>query len=327
MLYIKYIIRNITVQKWRITMKIAVLGAGAMGSIYGGHLSMNNDVYMIDKKEDLVEKISADGLKLYENDKDVVYHPKALLSSEGIGEVDLVIIFVKALYSRAALMENKAIIGDNTYVLTLQNGAGHEDIIEEFVPKERIIIGTTEDNGAILDNGYVRRGGKGKTNIGMLVEDKNGMLDKVKECFDGCGFDTHIYSNIQQLIWDKLFTNVSLSALTGVLQVPIGFIAEDEYAWNMTVTLIKEAMQVAKAMGLEFDEDEMIERVRNTSINSPEGRTSIYADLKAGRLTEVNTISGAVVKAGDRLGVPVPSHKMIVNMVHAMEDKSKNNVQ
>lgn len=298
-----------------------------MGSIYGGHLSINNDVYMIDKKEELVEKINADGLKLYENDKDVIYHPKALLSSEGIGEVDLVIIFVKALYSRAALMENKAIIGDNTYVLTLQNGAGHEDIIEEFVPKERIIIGTTEDNGAILDNGYVRRGGKGKTNIGMLVEDKKGMLDKVKECFDGCGFDTHIYSNIQQLIWDKLFTNVSLSALTGVLQVPIGFIAEDEYAWNMTVTLIKEAMQVAKAMGLEFDEDEMIKRVRNTSINSPEGRTSIYADLKAGRLTEVNTISGAVVKAGDRLGIPVPSHKMIVNMVHAMENKSKNNVQ
>ena len=319
--------RKEAAQEWRITMKIAVLGAGAMGSIYGGHLSINNDVYMIDKKEELVEKINADGLKLYENDKDVIYHPKALLSSEGIGEVDLVIIFVKALYSRAALMENKAIIGDDTYVLTLQNGAGHEDIIEEFVPKERIIIGTTEDNGAILDNGYVRRGGKGKTNIGMLVEDKKGMLDKVKECFDGCGFDTHIYSNIQQLIWDKLFTNVSLSALTGVLQVPIGFIAEDEYAWNMTVTLIKEAMQVAKAMGLEFDEDEMIERVRNTSINSPEGRTSIYADLKAGRLTEVNTISGAVVKAGDRLGIPVPSHKMIVNMVHAMENKSKNNVQ
>ena len=101
----------------------------------------------------------------------------------------------------------------------------------------------------------------------------------------------------------------------------------DEYAWNMTVILIKEAMQVAKAMGLEFNEEEMIEQVRNTSLNSPEGRTSIYADLKAGRLTEVNTINGAVVKAGDRLGVPVPSHKMIVNMVHAMENKSKNNVE
>ena len=93
-------------------MKIAVLGAGAMGSIYGGHLSTNNDVYMIDKKAELVDKINADGLKLFENDTDVIYHPAALLSSEGIGEVDLVIIFVKALYSRAALMENKGIIGE-----------------------------------------------------------------------------------------------------------------------------------------------------------------------------------------------------------------------
>lgn len=143
-------------------------------------------------------------------------------------------------------MENRHIIGGNTYVMTLQNGAGHEDIISEFVPLDRTIIGTTEDNGAILDTGYVRRGGKGKTNIGMLVEDKNNMLGKIKECFDECGFDTHIYSNIQQLIWDKLFTNVSLSALTGVLQVPMDYIATDEYAWSMAVTLIKEAMAVAK---------------------------------------------------------------------------------
>lgn len=207
--------------------------------------------------------------------------------------------------------------------MTLQNGAGHEDILSEFVPKERIIIGTTEDNGAVLDFGYVRRGGKGKTNIGMLVPDSNGMLGKIKESFDSCGFDTHIYDNIQQLIWDKLFTNVSLSALTGVLQVPIGFIAADEYAWSMTVTLIKEALAVAKALGLEFDEQEIIERVRNTSISSPEGKTSIYADLKAGRRTEVNTISGAVVRAGEKTGVDVPTHRMIVNMVHAMEDRDR----
>lgn len=278
-------------------MKIAVLGAGAMGSIYGGHLSLNNDVYMIDKKQELVDTINNDGLKLFENNNDVIYNPKAVTESHNIG--------------------------GNTYVMTLQNGAGHEDIISEFVPMERIIIGTTEDNGAILDTGYVRRGGKGKTNIGMLLPDSNNMLEKVKEVFDSCGFDTHIYSNIQQLIWDKLFTNVSLSALTGVLQVPMGFIAQDEYAWNMAVTLIKEAMAVAKAMGLDFDEAEMIERVKNTSLGSPEGRTSIYTDLSKGRPTEVNTISGAVVKAGDKVGVPVPSHKMIVNIVHAMENKAK----
>ena len=196
-------------------MKIAVLGAGAMGSIYGGHLSLHNDVYMIDKKQEIVDKINADGLKLFENDKDVIYRPEAMTDSANLGEVDLVILFVKALFSKAALEENRHIIGEHTYVMTLQNGAGHEDILSEFVPKERIIIGTTEDNGAVLDFGYVRRGGKGKTNIGMLVPDSNGMLGKIKESFDSCGFDTHIYDNIQQLIWDKLFTNVSLSALQG----------------------------------------------------------------------------------------------------------------
>lgn len=308
-------------------MKIAVLGAGAMGSIYGGHLSLYNDVYMIDKKQEIVEKINADGIKLFENDKDVVYRPEAMSDSKNLEEVDLVILFVKSLFSKAALEENRHIIGEHTYLMTLQNGAGHEDILSEFVPKVRIIIGTTEDNGAVLDNAYVRRGGKGKTNIGMLVPDKERMLQKVKESFDLCGFDTHIYDNIQQLIWDKLFTNVSLSALTGVLQVPIGFIASDEYAWNMTVTLIKEALQVAKALGLTFDENEVIEKVRATSINSPEGKTSIYADLKAGRRTEVNTISGAVVRAGEKTGVDVPTHRMIVNMVHAMEDRERKEIK
>ncbi len=308
-------------------MKIAVLGAGAMGSIYGGHLSLYNDVYMIDKKQEIVEKINADGLKLFENDKDVVYRPEAMSDSKNLEEVDLVILFVKSLFSKAALEENRHIIGEHTYLMTLQNGAGYEDILSEFVPKERIIIGTTEDNGAVLDNAYVRRGGKGKTNIGMLVPDKEGMLQKVKESFDLCGFDTHIYDNIQQLIWDKLFTNVSLSALTGVLQVPIGFIASDEYAWNMTVILIKEALQVAKALGLTFDENEVIEKVRATSINSPDGKTSIYADLKAGRRTEVNTISGAVVRAGEKTGVDVPTHRMIVNMVHAMEDRERKEIK
>ena len=304
-------------------MKIAVLGAGAMGSIYGGHLSLKNEVYMIDKKQELVDEINNNGLKLFENDKDVIYRPSALTESKGIGKVDLVILFVKSLYSKIALMENSNIIGVNTYIMTLQNGAGHEDIISEFVSMERIIIGTTEDNGAILDTGYVRRGGMGKTNIGMLVPDKNGILEKVKEVFDSCGFDTHIYSNIKQLIWDKLFTNVSLSALTGVLQVPMGYVAKDKYAWEMAVILIKEAMTVAEAMGLKFNEEEIIERVKNTSLTSPEGRTSIYTDLKKGRLTEVNTISGAVVQAGEKLGVNVESHKMIVNLVHAMENKNK----
>lgn len=304
-------------------MRIAVIGAGAMGSIYGGRLSQHNEVYLIDTNQAVVDHINAHGLTIQENGTDVVYHPTAVSSTEGAEPVKLIILFVKALFSRAALDANRGIIGPDTYLMTLQNGSGHEAILSEFVPENRIIIGTTEDNGAVLAPGHVRRGGDGHTNIGMLTEDSGGFLPELKKTLDSCGFQGHIHENIQQLIWDKLFTNVSLSAVTGVLQVPMGFIAENEHAWAVTRRLIHEAVEVAHGLGLKADEEKITEKVRLTSENSPGGITSICADLKAGRRTEVNTISGSVVAAAKKCGVPAPTHEMIVELVHAMEERPR----
>ena len=304
-------------------MKIVVIGAGAMGSIYGGHLSQNNEVYIVDTKQEIVDAINKDGLKIDEDGVTNVYHPQAVTSTEGITDVDLVILFVKSTFSKAALEGNKNIIGEHTRLLTLQNGAGHEHLLMQYAPKERVIIGTTEDNGAVLGMGHVRRGGVGKTNAGMLTQDSEGFLAKMKEAFDSCGFTLKICENIQQLIWDKLFTNVSLSAVTGILQVDMGYIAADEYAWNLTKALIHEAVLVAKAMGLEADEEAIVKKVSDTSVNNPNGCTSIRADLRDGRRTEVDTISGAVVRAGHEYNVAVPSHEFVVNMVHAMEGRDK----
>ena len=235
--------------------------------------------------------------------------------------MDLVILFVKSLYSRAALEENKNIIGKDTYLMTLQNGSGHEDILEEFVDKSHIIIGTTEDNGAVLGAGHIRRGGVGNTNIGMLIDDNVGFLNQVKSAFDCCGFNVKIHNNIQQLIWNKLFTNVSLSAVTGILQVKIGYIRSNEYAWNMTKTLIHEAVEVAHKLGLDADKEKITQDVENVTVKSPEGITSICADLCAGRKTEVDTISGSVVRAAKKAGIKVPTHEFVVNMIHAMEGR------
>ena len=161
-------------------MRIAVIGAGAMGSIYGGHLSLHNDVYLIDTNQAIIDQISKNGLTIQENGQDTVYRPFAVTSTEGTQPVDLIILFVKALFSKAALTANKGIIGPDTYLMTLQNGSGHEDILGEFAPENRIIIGTTEDNGAVLAPGHVRRGGTGNTNIGMLVPDEEGFLPKLR---------------------------------------------------------------------------------------------------------------------------------------------------
>lgn len=304
-------------------MRIAVIGAGAMGSIYGGHLSLHNQVYMVDTSEAIVEKISCDGIRIEENGTEQIYHPEAVTSTEGLEPVDLVILFVKSLFSKAALSGNRGIIGPDTYVMTLQNGSGHEDIIGEFVPQDRIIIGTTNDNGALLAPGHVRRGGVGETNIGMLEGQMPKFLDELKANLDSCGFQTTVCENIQQLIWNKLFTNVSLSAVTGILQVDIGYIAGNSHAWNMTTALIHEAVAVATSLGLEANEEEIIAKVKNTSEMSPKGCTSIRADLRDGRKTEVDTISGSVVRAAAKCGVPAPLHSFVLEMVHALEEKKQ----
>ena len=256
-----------------------------------------------------------------EDGKSNIYKPKAVTNSNEMPAMDLVILFVKSLYSRAALEENKNIIGKDTYLMTLQNGSGHEDILEEFVDKSHIIIGTTEDNGAVLGAGHIRRGGVGNTNIGMLIDDNVGFLNQVKSAFDCCGFNVKIHNNIQQLIWNKLFTNVSLSAVTGILQVKIGYIRSNEYAWNMTKTLIHEAVEVAHKLGLDADKEKITQDVENVTVKSPEGITSICADLCAGRKTEVDTISGSVVRAAKKAGIKVPKHEFVVNMIHAMEGR------
>ena len=302
-------------------MRIAVIGAGAMGSIYGGRLSQHNEVILVDTNEKVVDQICKNGLKIDENGTTDCYHPAALCDTSYEKPADLVILFVKALFSRSALENNRSLIGPDTRLMTLQNGAGHEDLLKEFVNEDRVIIGTTEDNGAVLDFGHVRRGGTGVTNVGMLTEDKDGFLGRLKETFDSCGFEVRIHENIQYLIWDKLFTNVSLSALTGILQVDMGYIAADEYTWKLCRQLIHETILTAAAAGLEFDEEAVAEKVKKTSLNNPSGCTSIRADLRDGRRTEVDTISGAVVRAAKKYNVEVPGHEFVVNLVHAMEGR------
>ena len=107
------------------------------------------------------------------------------------------------------------------------------------------------------------------------------------------------------------------------MQIDMGEIYANPHAWEMTKQLIHEAILTAKAAGLEFNEEEWTEKVKQTSINNPNGCTSIRADLRDGRKTEVDTITGAVIKFAEKYGCDVPTHKFVRNMVHAMEYKKE----
>ncbi len=304
-------------------MKIAVLGAGAMGMLIGGMLSTANEVTLVDINKQVIDKINADGIIIHEKDGTTkTVKPYATDDTQNMEPVDLVIVFVKSMFSKSALTTNKALIGPNTYLMTLQNGCGHEDTLLEFANEEHVVIGTTQHNSSIKDIGQVNHGGAGFTYMGSISGNAE-KLQKIADAFNSAGLQAGVDSNIKKLIWGKMFTNVSASALTAVLKCPLGFIAESEYAWGICETLVNEAIDVANSEGIEFDRAKEIAAVKTVCENAPNGYTSIYADIMAKRTTEVDTISGSVVKIGERNGVQVKTHKTIVEIIHAMQDLNK----
>lgn len=302
-------------------MKIAVLGAGAMGGLFGAYLSRNNDATVVDVNTAVVDKINGEGLEVREPDgSSALYHPHAVTSTQGMDPVDLIVVFLKSAFSESALTANRGIIGPNTHLMTLQNGSGHEDTLGKFVPQENIIIGTTQHNASVVAPGVSNHGGSGITHLGCVVGSAS-RLQHFADTFTACGLEAGVSDDVQKMIWNKMFTNVSASALTAVLQMPLGYISRNEHAWALCSTLIREAVEVAAALGMEFDYDQKLAEVKAVCDNSPNGLTSIYADLRDGRRSEVDTISGSVVRAGKKAGVPTPSHEAVVAIIHAMEGR------
>ena len=302
-------------------MRIAVIGAGAMGALYGGYLSRHNDVLLVDVNRKQVDTIRKKGLIIHEPDGSrTLCRPMAATGTMGMEPVDVVVLFVKAMFSHAALEANRNLIGPDTYLMTLQNGSGHEEVLLKFADRDHVIIGTTQHNCAVLGAGEIRHGGSGKTCIG-LVDGNSARIAHIAEAFSACDLETCCEDSVQRLIWNKLFTNVSASVLTGILQVPLGYIIEDSHAWRLCELLVREAVAVAAGDGYVFDAEEKIADVRAVCERSPKGLTSIYADLRDRRKTEVDTISGSVVRAGRRNGVGAPTHEAVIALVHAMEGK------
>ncbi|MBR4426649.1 MAG: 2-dehydropantoate 2-reductase [Spirochaetales bacterium] len=303
-------------------MKITVLGAGAMGSLFSGYLSRANDVTVVDVSEAMVNAIRTKGIEIKEKDgTSSVFHPTAVLKTDGIGYQDLVIVFVKSMFTIAALENNRNLIGPDTYIMTLQNGAGHESKLLKFADRRHVIIGSTQHNSSVVQPGCIFHGGSGVTSIGLL-DGGSDVLSSIAKAMTNCGFECHTEENVQKQVWKKMFTNTAASSLTAIFQVPLGFIHSSANANFIMRQLCREAVEVANSLGLGFDLEEVTNDVEKVLINAPNGLTSIYADIRDGRRSEVDTISGSVVEAAHDQGISVPYHEMVVKCIHALEDKN-----
>lgn len=302
-------------------MKIAILGAGAIGSLYGAFLSRGNEVYMIDINSKIVDSINERGIVVFDKkeNKDAIFPVLAVNNSKRLGIMDLLIVFVKNIYTISAMEENKHLIGENTLVLTLQNGFGNDRNLEKFVKKENILIGTTKNNCSNLESGHISHNASGVTNIGMIIYN-NDILQKICDNFRNCGIDTDIYENIQEIIWNKLFINLSLNSVTAILKCKAGYLYDNNYAGQIVRMLLSEAVDVAIADGIYFDKDEVIEKIEKLIKDEfYEVITSMSQDVMNKRITEIDQINGAVVGTAKKYGIQTPYNEFIVHLIHAIE--------
>jgi 2-dehydropantoate 2-reductase len=301
-------------------MKVAVIGAGAMGSLYGGYLSQSgHEVYLIDVWKDHVDKINSDGLKIIKNDRELTVYPRATSSATGVGTVDLAIIFVKSIMTQRAVEQNIELIGPETIVLSLQNGYGNIEQIEKFVDRKRIIAGTTAHGATMIGPGIIKHAGEGQTHIGSVTGTTDLKIEAIWDMLNKSGFNTTVSNNVLQLIWSKLIVNIGINALTAILQVKNGQLLNLEETRKIMIEAVKEAVEVANKLGMIFDLDETVNNVMEVARGTSENKSSMLQDVLNGRKTEIDAINGAVLKEGLKVGVSTPVNMVLTSLIKSKE--------
>ena len=303
-------------------MKIAVIGAGAMGSLYGGYLSrIMPEVYLVDIWQQHVDEINKNGLIIQEKDESIRISPGAVTDSACLGFADLVIVFVKSYLTDRALEMNKSLLGHDTIVLSLQNGYGNIEKIAKHVHINNIIAGTTAHGATMLSPGIIKHGGIGETHIGWVKNKDDKRIDEIAAVLKKAGFDTSVSLNVMELIWSKLIINVGINALTAVLKVKNGELLNMEETRKLMDMAVLEAVNVAEKAGIRFNGDDMVKKVKEVALATAENKSSMLQDILNKRKTEIDTINGAIVNEGKKCSIETPVNMVLANLVKALENK------
>ena len=303
-------------------MKIAVLGAGALGCAMGGTLAeAGHEVALINRNRGLVEAIRARGLVMRHPGGDRTVHAQAATDAHALGAMDLVIVLVKSFDTRSAMGAALNLVGAGTTVLSLQNGLGHEEILAELVGRERVIGGKTYVGGVMLAPGLVLAGVAGKeTVIGEFDGRDSDRVRRIAHAFNDAGLATTVTPNILGTMWDKLLVNVATGAVSAVTGLPYGPLYRIPQIETTALAAVEEAMAVARAQGIRLGFPSARDAWLKAAAGLPEDfKTSMLQSLEKGSVTEVDFINGAVVRHGARLGIATPVNATLFACVKGIE--------
>lgn len=306
-------------------MRIAIIGAGAMGSLFGSMLSPVSDVYLIDPFEEHVRVINEKGLTVErtgEPPKTFRLYATTDASSIESG-IDLAVIFTKSYKTREAAQTARPLLHENSLVLTLQNGLGNLDVIADEVGKNRAIAGVTSHGGTLVGPGHVRHAGKGPTYIAAASPDTPSLTPLIKT-FQAAGIDTELSDNLDTLIWGKLIINVGINALAAIMRVPNGILGITPECEKIMSQAVAEAVAVAEALNIELPYPNPLEQVKIVCEKTAENHASMLQDIIRGARTEVGVINQAVVKKAEEAGLAAPCNRFLCEIIEALEATSQH---
>ncbi|HOA42454.1 MAG TPA: ketopantoate reductase family protein [Bacillota bacterium] len=303
-------------------MKIAIIGAGAMGCLYGAKLSTvpGIEIYLLDVWKEHVDAINANGILMEEQGDFITYrNVKASTVAEDAGTCDLAVIFVKSTLTSSAVQSNKAVFGPETIALTLQNGLGNIELIKEVVGESNVIAGTTAHGATMLGPGRIRHAGSGKTIIGELNGAMTQRIQQIAQTFREAGMETELSDNVYGLVWDKLLVNVGINALTGITKLLNGELLEHPEIVELLEDAVSEGKEVALAQGIKLGFPDPVAHTKDVCKATATNKSSMLQDVLNHKKTEIDMINGAVVREGKKVNIATPVNKTLTNLIKFIE--------
>jgi 2-dehydropantoate 2-reductase len=302
-------------------MRIVVIGAGAMGGLFGAKLwASGRDVLLYDIWREHVDEIHEHGLLVEELDG-VAARVRVPVSHEqpsSISEADLVLVEVKSYDTFAALCPFRERIRPEAYVLSLQNGVGNLEEMRRALPKhERIIVGTTAQGSNVVGPGHVLRTGAGPSEIGdpCVAGHEPDRLAEIADAFTTAGIEMTVAGDVLAAIWAKLAANSAINPLTALTGLRNGELPGDPDLEAIYRGIVAELTAVMDGLGIQRIKADYVAYAEFVMEATASSYSSMLQDVRNRRRTEVDAINGAIVRYGQELGVPAPVNAMVAALV------------
>ena len=303
-------------------MKIAVIGTGAMGSIYAGLLAdAGNEVWAIDLWEEHLAAIRDQGLRVEGASGDrVVKGINVSTVAADAGECDLIIVATKASGVEPAARAIAQNVQKNTIVLAMQNGLGAGERTSQYLPKENIILGVAAAFGASMKGpGHAHHNGMELIRVGEIEGGLTERVEHVAQLWREAGFNVKAFERIDQLIWEKFICNVTFSAPCTVFNRTIGAMMADPHSWKISLGCAIEAYTAARAKGIPLSFDDPEKYVTAFGNKLIDARPSMLLDHLAGRRSEIDAINGMVPVVAAEVGTTAPYNEVVSAIVRSRE--------